>query len=491
MEERKERDKISFFQPPTLLRSPRFSHALQNSPKVRAARRRSIVRKIILGCLAPLVVFSITAESAQRNRTVHRDGKRAASRSWVSSTPAPPVQICVVVRDRKGRAVGNLPKRDFRLYDDHRIAHIADFGANVVPALQADPQVPWTIRYTALYFDDLHYTFTDTIRVTDSAYATFGPRINDRHQFGVFTASGEITLNFTGNREKFHKVLLAIRPHLPSPTMAKACPALTDYQAYLLLYVHDPLALKVALYDLERCPSNDGVRAPLSPRLSFAETKRLKAVVDAQAGKVIADDEARSTETLASLDKLITQVATLPDPRTIVVASPGFLTGTLGRRVDELARRATKLHIIVNTLDTTGLVRQISSTPADGRIRPREEEGIIDAKNEMLADRAGAASDPLADLATMTGGNFIANVDDLDLGFKMAAPLPEAYYVLGYYPHDLRPNGRFHSVRVTLVRHDALSVQAPAGYFAPGTPAEIATSSLSDRHLRHRRRRRK
>jgi VWFA-related protein len=490
MEEQKERDPIGFCHPPALLDSP-FRHAFPSSPKIRAGRHRSIVRSVILECLAAIVAFTITAESAQRNRTIHHAGKGAASRTWASTTPTPPVQVSVVVRNREGRAIGNLPKSAFHLYDDNRIERVADFGANVVPALEADPRVPSTIRYTALYFDDLHYTFTDTIRVTDSAYATFGPRLSDRRQFGVFTASGEITLNFTGNREKFHQALLAIRPHLLSPAMAKACPALTDYQAYLLLYVHDPLALKVALYDLERCPSQDGARDPLPPRLSLVEMKRLKAVVDAQAGKVIADDEIRSTETLAGLDRLITEVATLPDPRTIIVASPGFLTGTLGRRVDELARRATKLHIIVNTLDTIGFVRHISFTPPPGRSRPLEEEAIIDAKNEMLADRAGAASDPLADLATMTGGNFIANVDDLDLGFKMAAPLSEAYYVLGYHPANLRPNGRFHSVRVTLWRHGDLSVQAPAGYFAPGAPAAIAASSLRDRHLRHRRRRRK
>jgi len=465
---------------------------MKSSGKVLASRRRSIMGGLILGCLVSVVISGSAAESAQRSRTVHHVNKRSVPRARASTTPAPPVQVTVVVRDPAGHAVGNLRKSDFRLFDDNRFQRIADFASNLVPIPVPNPQAPWTIRYTALYFDDLHYTFTDTIRVTDSAYATFGPMVSPQNRFGIFTASGEITLNFTDNREKFHQALLAIRPHLPSPAMAKACPAITDYQAYLLLYVHDPLALKVALYEMQRCGSRDGAGDPVSPRSSLVEMKRMKAVVDGQASKVIAEDEAQSTQTVAALDKLIRRVATLPDPRTIVVASPGFLTGTLGRRVDELSRLATRLHIIVNTLDTTGFVRQLPFSPAPGRSRPAaEDEGIIDAKNEMLADRAGATSDPLADLATMTGGNFVTNMDDLDKGFKMAAPLPEAYYVLGYSPNDLRSNGRFHSVRVTLVRHYRMSVEAPAGYFAPGTPSEIAASSLRDRHSRHRPHRRK
>ncbi len=457
--------------------------------QVALPRKRAAALRKHLGCLLILAAFSLAAQGAQKHRAKHPEAGRSVPKTIVSSTPAPPVQICVVVRARGGRAVRDLPKRDFRLYDDNRIQHIADFGSNLVP-VTFDPSVPGTIRYTALYFDDLHYTFTDTIRITDSAYATFGSKLGPRHQFGVFTASGEITLNFTSDRKKFHQALLAIRPHLPSPAMAKACPQISDYQAYLLYYLHDPLALKIAFYDMQHCGRPDGASDPPSPRLTLAEMKQMKARVDIQAARVIAEDASRSTQTLAGLQKLIAQVGTLPDPRSIVVASPGFLTGTLGRQVDELSRLATRLHIIVNTLDTTGYVRQIPLPASLGRGRAAQEaEGIIDAKNEMMADRAGATSDPLADLATMTGGNFITNMDDLDTGFELAAPLPEAYYVLGYFPNNLRKNGRFHSVRVTLVRHYRVEVQAPAGYFAPGTPPEIAASSLRDRHGRRRHRR--
>jgi hypothetical protein len=38
-----------------------------------------------------------------------------------------------------------------------------------------------------------------------------------------------------------------------------------------------------------------------------------------------------------------------------------------------------------------------------------------------------------------------------------------------------------------VVRHGLMGVHAPPGYYAPGTAAEIARSSLRDRHSNSRR----
>jgi VWFA-related protein len=450
------------------------------------SRRHDYFQPLHAGLCLAFVLLAAPLAARQ-----HALAKRAAPspsgpRVLISRPADPPMTVCVVVRNPGGQTVSYLRQKDFRLYDNNRWQRIADFGANLVPVLPEHSDAPGTVRYTALFFDDLHYDFTETIRVTDSAYITFGPELSRWHQFGVYTASGDLTLDFTGDREKFHQALLTIRPHLAPSLDARACPPITDYQAYLLLYLHDPLALKIAFYDMERCSD------PIPPHPSFAEMKRMKAVVDAEAGRLIAQDNGRSGHTLDALEKLIDRVAALPDPRNIIIASPGFLTGMLSRRVDELARRAAKQHIIINTLNTAGLVRQIPYPPARDHSRQTAElTAIIAAKNEMRTDRSAAVSDPLSDLATMTGGNFVTNMDDLDEGFKEAGPLPRAYYVLGYFPNNLRHDGNFHALRVTVVRRESLGVQAPDGYFAPGAPPQIAASSIRDRHLKRKRVRRR
>src|SRR6185369_1073685 len=72
----------------------------------------------------------------------------------------------------------------------------------------------------------------------------------------------------------------------------------------------------------------------------------------------------------------------------------------------------------------------------------------------------------LADFAHGTGGTFFHNSNDLTAGIKMAA-LPKICYVLGFSPHDLKEDGRYHSLEVKLTGKQKYSVQARRGYFAP------------------------
>lgn len=365
---------------------------------------------------------------------------------------------------------------------------ISDFAANIVPESVHHVRTPGGGRNIALYFDDLHYDFTQTIRVTDSADLYFKLLLELGNRVGVFTASGDVTLNFTDNREKLHQALLAIKPHISTARQAKACPDLSDFQAQMLVYGSDPLALKIALEDMNACSTPTGQIDPPTSGLPVATLRSMKETIDARARQVIAESAIRSRKSLEGLDKLISQVSKLPDPRTIIVASPGFMAGSQAREIDLLCRRATRLHIIISALDTTGLLRQLPDPPRTHNTRLDEERAsLVAAKNQMMADRASMAADVLQDLSTMTAGNFIANKDDLESGFEAAIPLPPAYYVLGYKPIDSRENGRFHSVRIQVVRHGLMGVQAPPGYYAPGTASEIARSSLRDRHSNGRR----
>jgi VWFA-related protein len=443
---------------------------------------------VVLGCILACLSAAIPAQGSQSPRRTHPMPKTVAARRVVRKTPAPPVQICVVVRNVRGLAVADLRRSDFRLWDNNHPQRISDFAANIVPESARHVKTPGTGPYTALYFDDLHYDFTQTIRVTDSAYSFFKSILGRGNKVGVFTSSGEVTLNFTNDQDKLHQALLAIKPHVPSARQAKECPPLSDFQALMLLYGSDPLALNIALEDMNACSTPAGQEDPPVGNLPIATLRRMTESIKGQARQVIAESNVQSRKTLEGLDRLITTVSSLPDPRAIIVASPGFLAGSEARQIDLLGRRATRLHIIISALDTTGLIRQLPDPPPTHNARRDEErEAIVAAKNQMIADRASMAADVLQDLSTMTGGNFVANKDDLQSGFEAVVPLPPAYYVLGYTPTDLRENGRFHSVRIQVVRQGRMGVQAPSGYYAPGSAAQIARSSLRDRHSRSSR----
>ncbi|HXH49774.1 MAG TPA: VWA domain-containing protein [Terriglobia bacterium] len=449
-------------------------------------RERAV--RLFLCCAVTGLFFTHPARGGQAPHSSHQPSPTARLQPVIRRTAPPPVQLCVVVRNVRGETVDNLRQSDFRLWDNNRLQRISDFAGNVIPEPVQNLKTPGTVRYTALYFDDLHYDFTDTIRVTDSAYLYFKSTLEPGNKVGVFTSSGEVTLNFTDDKAKLHQTLLAIKPHIPSASQATTCPQLSDFQALMLLYGGDPLPLRIALDDMNACSTASGQEDPPTSSLPVATLRRMTESINLRAKQVIAESEAQSRKTLDGLDRLITQVSALPDPRSIIVASPGFLAGSQARQVDLLARRATRLHIIISTLDITGLIRQLSMpAPTQNRKLDEEREAIVAAKNQMIADRASMAADVLLDLSTMTGGNFIGNKDDLESGFRAAIPLPPAYYVLGYTPTDSSENGRFHNVRIQVVRHGLMGVQAPSGYYAPGTAQEIARSSVRDRHSSGRR----
>ncbi len=73
----------------------------------------------------------------------------------------------------------------------------------------------------------------------------------------------------------------------------------------------------------------------------------------------------------------------------------------------------------------------------------------------------------MAELADGTGGTFFENNNDLSTGMKDLAAVPEVYYVLAFSPQNLKLDGSFHSLKVTLRNPSGLSAKARRGYYAP------------------------
>jgi VWFA-related protein len=89
--------------------------------------------------------------------------------------------------------------------------------------------------------------------------------------------------------------------------------------------------------------------------------------------------------------------------------------------------------------------------------------------------REFVATDVLAEVAQGTGGEFFHSNNDLRAGFGALAGSP-VYYILAFAPTDVKVDGKFHALKVTLTeKHSGFSLQARRGYFATkeGTVAEV------------------
>lgn len=163
---------------------------------------------------------------------------------------------------------------------------------------------------------------------------------------------------------------------------------------------------------------------------------------------------------------LVEQLAPLPGKKAIVLMRPGlrFEPGNQGL-LQDLASFAVRRRVSFYTVDSRGL-----STPIPGEERPvpftidrrrRPGEPDVLGQNEMRAlERSG-----LDNLARETGGRSLIGTNRLSDIFEKVAEDASGYYVLSYYPIDLKQTGRFRNVKVEVTRPGLRVQQSTRGYY--------------------------
>ena len=121
---------------------------------------------------------------------------------------------------------------------------------------------------------------------------------------------------------------------------------------------------------------------------------------------------------------------------------------------------------MINSLDARGLwVDQMFEASQHGA----STQAFLTLKQQYDHQTALAQSDVLAEMADGTGGSLFENNNDLDQGMRELAGAPEYHYVIGFAPQNLKLDGSFHSLKVTVKTTPpvSLNVQARKGYYAP------------------------
>jgi len=408
------------------------------------------------------------------------------------------VVVRAVVRDRQGAAVGNLHKEDFQVFDKGKPQVITQFeveGAAIAAADQMaksrsdseasaakavtgelTPAVPG--RFVAYVFDDVHLEFGDLAHVRDAATRHFDTlRPTDRA--AVFTTSGMTTLDFTDDRAKLREILLQVQPRRNSSMLFQhQCPDISFYEADLIINKDDPEATQIAVNDARQCNGQDSNGRAGSEPTGLAMTV---------AQGVLNAGEQDSRVTLAALNEVVRSVSRMPGDRSVIVISPGFLTPDLDAEFDQIIDRAVRGQVVVSTFDARGLFVTLpygdASHQADNAPGDTAGMGVSASKSIMETNAAEADDDALAALADGTGGVFFHNNNDFGEGFRRVAESPEYSYILGFVPQNLKLDGSFHTLKVTLKNPEKLKLQARRGYFAPKntlSPEEQSKEEIQD-----------
>ena len=401
------------------------------------------------------------------------------------------VLVRVVVRDQQGKVVENLHREDFVLADNRKPQVISSFnvetpasrampvttaaGSNAAEAVAgtpatAAPAIPQ--RFVSILYDDIHLSIEDAVTVR-AATAKILDSIAPTDRVGVFTTSGQLTQEFTSDRNLLLQAMNGIIPRSMTGNMGSAapCPDVSYYQADLVENKQDQQALAVAVAETVDCMFG-GDQSKASLARPIAQSAVLAA---------LSKGDTESSYAYRHVEDAMRRLAGMPGQRVLVFVSPGFILSTLFTDAFGIIDRATRSNIVIDTIDARGLytpdVMGDIASPPGGSYR------VIGPKTLYRTVAQSAQSEILEEFANGTGGTYFHNRNDLDEGLKQAVAAPPVAYVLGFSPQNLKLNGSFHTLKVTMAAKQKYNIQARKGYFAPRKaedPTEAAKQEIQE-----------
>jgi VWFA-related protein len=402
--------------------------------------------------------------------TIDKNAPEIAARDAPTnfSTRVNLVMVPVIVRDSKGRSIGNLVQNDFQLFDKGKLQVISRFtvenaaekAANQAARMKdsAGPgedlnAIP--TRFVAYVFDDAHLGAGDLMQAREAARKHLHTALLATDRAGVFTTSGTVTLDFTGDQEALDEAMKKVQPKANTNMAQLECPPVTYYMADQI-QKGDGQAFDAAVQDAIVC-------ANLDPTTGL---QAARGMAQGATARVVAVSEHEILVTLDSLNGILSRMSSTPGQRLMVLISPGFYITRESRiAAGSIVDKALRSNVVISTVDARGLYTVIAGGDASvpGRFLNASTQIL---KNRYQMESAQMEGDILGELSDGTGGTWFHNNNDIVQGLKQTSAAPEYQYILGFSPQNLKFDGSFHGLRVTVKAKD-VTLQARRGYYTP------------------------
>jgi VWFA-related protein len=380
------------------------------------------------------------------------------------------VQVGIIVRDGNG-PVGNLTKDDFVLLDRGKPQQISVFAVesseSAPQPVQPLPQNTFSDlplygaskprSVTIVLLDNLNTLSgssplpyeTTPYWLEDHALATAKQRLieflkqmdaNDRIAIYGLTDSVHVICDFTCDRDR----LLAV--------VSKYDPASKTQRD----------AAEAGEYNFPDQPN------PIFDRAVSADVQRFAAV----------SNQARAQTTMAALTAIAAHVADIPGRKNLL-----WLTANLPFSGEAIARILGRANIAAYPVDARGLLPRAPSTTMDD-LKPGDASvrGALGLGNPPAQSDQPIGIEAMEKMADATGGRAFVNTNDLTGAIRKAVEDSAVTYTLGFYLDSSSLDGKFHELKVEVMR-SGLNVRYPKGYFAlkdaPATQDERHNSFLA------------
>jgi VWFA-related protein len=445
-------------------------------------------------CWSYFFLIAVLAAQTQTGEVTSRD----EAPTFQSSVNL--VRVPVVVRDKAGHTVGGLQKSDFHLTDSGKPQEIAQFaleGSAVAkpaerqtklemeipgePAAGAKPVAP--TRFVAFVFDDVHLTTDELANVRVAALKHVEQGIPPQERVGILTLSGAVSLELTNDVAKFRETLAKIaaiptRTHFPPASFYMA-------EQFMRNPGDESLGCTASITGVITCdPRMPPVLATQTAvsadclHLTGFQIAEAPPIARATLRAVYNDGASETYNAFHILNNIVRLLGSMPGDRIMILVSPGiYLPDDLQRSLNESIDRATRSGVIINTLDARGVYAIDPSVGVAGctLTAPQTQQQLATLDHNAITLQGLI----LTTLADSTGGTAVSDNDFLG-GFNRLASPPDYVYYLGFYTKDLKPDGKYHEIKVTVANGQGLSVRARKGYWAPSHVEDAATAATRE-----------
>jgi VWFA-related protein len=429
-----------------------------------------------------------TSPTAQRNEA---QAQEASAKIQVSVNA---VLVPVVVRDSQGRAVGDLKKEDFQVFDKDKRQLISGFtlekragaksgatdaeSTDVTPTVEPQPE-SLPKRFIVFLFDDMHLGAGDLLRAQRVATNMLAESLADSDMAAVVSMSGANS-GLTRDRAILQDAVKKLKVQPLFRHDDHACPSIDFYQADLIQNKREESALKSAEADYVTCAGLVGA----SPNM-------VESMVRSVAEQSLMNGEHDVSASLRTVREFVQKMGTLPGQRTLILISPGFFTMTADAMAEKslVLDSAARANVIISAMDARGLYT--TGMDASERGGSSAQDLVTGQRSQYHADEMNFDEHVMSELADGTGGTYFHNSNDLEGGFKSLTQAPEYVYLLEFSPEKVKRDGTYHPLKVK-VNRGGLTLQARRGYYAPkpdkasaslsaAVPDPVATSSTPSR----------
>src|SRR6266566_1894066 len=452
------------------------------------------LRGTLMGLLLSLLMVSLLGLSSLPAQSQEKkETKKSAEEDDVVKVTSNLVNLDVIVKDKKGKAITDLKPDDFTITENGVRQNIEFFDSALAApedAAKATALANTTVSsqpsgfpksIIALVLDEQTTEASNLKQVRDGTLKYVRERVSDNDSVALLSIAGGLQLLLPFTQDKTKLISAVEKAYVFFSTSATS--EKQDISENIA-NLRDQLSSGPTGPITTAAGGSAAAQAMISSRV-LEQYIQFRSALSVQQTRPI----------LAALAAICEGLRPIRGKKTLVVFSQGFVAPqVLDWQVQSTIDIANRANVAIYIIDSSGLT---GGTPQSGALVPASAlSGISAATSQESRIRAGAGEsvfditrqeglnrqqDLLYRISEDTGGHFIKNTNDIAGGLERIDTEIRSRYTLAYRSTNPNSDGSFRKVKIEVRRPDA-NVLARAGYYAI-PPSQIIPFSPDDRKL--------